>query len=100
MSDADLALFQRSLPRLINTRQGNLIIARTMRGLAKYQQGQAAIAASVANREMTPADARKALSELENPLQAFKTMANDKPSVVGGGIDIETQSLIDKYAGD
>jgi hypothetical protein len=49
---------------------------------------------------MTPADARKALSELENPLQAFKTMANDKPSVVGGGIDIETQSLIDKYAGD
>ncbi|MDC0657044.1 hypothetical protein N6L27_03440 [Leisingera sp. SS27] len=100
MSDADLALFKQSLPQLINTRQGNLIIARTLRGLAQYQQGQAAIAAAVANREITPAEARKALSELENPLQAFKKMAADGKTTVGGGIDAETQSLIDKWAGD
>lgn len=84
MSDADLALFKQSLPQLINTRQGNLIIARTLRGLAQYQQGQAEIAAAVANREIDPAEARKALAELENPLRAFRRQAAGEPVSIGG----------------
>ena len=72
MSDADLALFKASLPRLINTREGNLQIMRTMRGIASYQAAQAQIAAAVANREISPAEARRALSELENPLQIYR----------------------------
>jgi len=36
MSDADLALFKRSLPQLINTPEGNKLIIETMRGIAQY----------------------------------------------------------------
>ncbi|MGB1984630.1 MAG: alanine--tRNA ligase-related protein, partial [Porticoccaceae bacterium] len=36
MSDADLALFKRSLPQLINTPEGNRLIIETMRGIAQY----------------------------------------------------------------
>jgi hypothetical protein len=68
MSDADLALFKQSVPRLINQPGGNQIIINRMRGIAEYQVQQAQIAAAVANREISPADGRKALSELANPL--------------------------------
>lgn len=95
MSDADLALFQQSLPRMINTREGNLMIIRTLRGIAQYEIGQAQIAAALANREISPAEARKALSELENPLQVYRGGGETK---VGGGFSPEAQSLIDRYA--
>lgn len=95
MSDADLDLFKQSLPRLLNTRDGNLMILRTLRGIAKYEAAQADIAAAVANRELSPADARRALSELENPLEVFRGSGE---TTIGGGIDPETQALIDQYA--
>ncbi|WP_010137893.1 hypothetical protein [Oceanicola sp. S124] len=96
MSDADLALFKASLPRLINTREGNLQIMRTMRGIASYQAAQAQIAAAVANREISPADARRALSELENPLQIYRRAG--ATTVGGQGFSTDVQSLIDRYA--
>jgi hypothetical protein len=98
MSDADLALFKQSLPQLINTREGNLIIARTLRGIAQYEAAQGQIAAAVANRELTPKQARQALAELENPLQIFRENSAAPTSI--GGFDAETQALIDKHAGD
>lgn len=72
MSDADLALFKQSVPRLINTPEGNAIIVETMRGINTYVMEQAAIADAVANREITPAEARKRLKALTNPLDGFK----------------------------
>ena len=98
MSDADLALFQQSLPQLINTREGNLIIVRTLRGIAQYEAAQGQIAAAVANRELTPKQARQALAELENPLQIFRENVAAPTSI--GGVDAETQALIDQFAGD
>jgi hypothetical protein len=86
MSDADLALFIQSLPRLINTREGNVVIARTMRGLLEYQRGQALIANMVASREMTPKQGREALSNLVNPLQAFRR--GGAKTEVGGAVEL------------
>ncbi|MFV1484525.1 MULTISPECIES: hypothetical protein [unclassified Phaeobacter] len=100
MSDADLALFIRSLPQLINTREGNQAIIQAMRGLAVYQQRQAAIAGAVADRTITPKEGRKALSEIENPLLAFRKGEKGAPATISGAVDADTQSLIDKYAGD
>jgi flagellar protein FlgJ len=71
MSDADLALFKQSLPRLINQPGGNQTIVDTMRGITQYQIQMGEIADAVADRSMTPADARKALRELQNPLEGF-----------------------------
>lgn len=72
MSDADLALFRQSVPRLINTPGGNQTIIATMQGLAEYSAAQGDIAARVANRELTPAQAREALAALPNPLASFQ----------------------------
>jgi hypothetical protein len=79
MSDADLALFKQSLPRLINQPGGNQAIIQTMRGLTDYQIKTGEIADRVANRELkedgkpySPADARRDIAALPNPLAAFK----------------------------
>ena len=85
MSDADLALFKQSLPRLINTREGNNMIINTLRGIQLYSIKQAEIANAVANREITMAEGRKQLMALENPLEVFR-----KPGATSiGGYTIE-----------
>lgn len=75
MSDADLALFKESLPRLINQPEGNRAIIDTMRGITQYQIQMGDIADAVANREMTPAEGRKAIASLANPLEGFGKIA-------------------------
>lgn len=81
MSDADLALFKKSLPRLINTKEGNQQIARTMRGLLIYQQQQAEIANQVMAGGISPTEGRSALMALQNPLQVYR---RDGEAVIGG----------------
>jgi hypothetical protein len=83
MSDADLALFKQSVPRLINQPGGNQVIIETMRGINQYVMEQAQIADMVANREITPAEGRKKLRELKNPLDGFKAGAPEKPAKTG-----------------
>lgn len=86
MSDADLALFKQSLPRMINTKDGNAMIINTVRGLAVYQLRQSEIAAKLANREISATEARKELMALKNPLEVFRRSG---PTAVGGGYTIE-----------
>lgn len=71
MSDADLALFKQSVPRLINQPGGNQLIVETMREINKYVMQQAEIASAVADRQISPAEGRKRLAELANPLESF-----------------------------
>lgn len=71
MSDADLELFKQSVPRIINQPGGNQRIIETMRGIATYTQQQGEIANRVANRDITPAEGRNMLSQLQNPLEKF-----------------------------
>lgn len=71
MSDADLALFKRSLPSIINQPGGNQMILRTMRAINEYTIAQAEIAQRVANREITPAEGRALAMQVPNPLASF-----------------------------
>lgn len=76
MSDADLALFKQSLPRLINQPEGNRLILDTMRGITRYQIQMGDIADLVADREISPAEGRKMIRELANPLGEFGERAS------------------------
>lgn len=86
MSDADLALFKQSLPRLVNTPEGNRQIITAIRGIALYQKAQSEIANAVVSREMAPAEGRAALMALENPLQAQR---REGTAQIGGGYTIK-----------
>lgn len=85
MSDADLELFKASLPRVINAPGGNTLIMDTMQGIAEYQIEQGRIAAAVANREITPAEGRRRLGSLTNPLAQFRSPAGGGASGGGSG---------------
>lgn len=80
MSDADLALFKQSMPRIINQPGGNQLIIATLSGIAAYEQQMGQIASRVLNREITPAEGRAQMAMVGNPLDAFKQQ-------VGGGDD-------------
>lgn len=71
MSDADLALFKQSLPRIINQPGGNTMILNAMRGITQYQIQMGEIADAVADRSIKPAEGRKMIREMKNPLEDF-----------------------------
>ena len=75
MSDADIAMYRASLPRLINQPGGNEIIINTLAGIAQYEAQMGEIADMVADRAITPAEGRKRIRELKNPLEGFKAPA-------------------------
>lgn len=90
MSDADLALFKQSLPRIINQPGGNTMILNAMRGITQYQTQMGEIADAVADRSIKPAEGRKMIRELKNPLEDFTKALRDKAdgkSKVPDGVD-------------
>jgi hypothetical protein len=72
MSDADLALFKQSVPRILNQPGGNAKIIQTMRGIAQYEAQMGEIADLVADRAISPQEARKRIRELKNPLERVR----------------------------
>jgi flagellar protein FlgJ len=72
MSDADLALFKQSLPRIINQPGGNQTIIGTMRAIAEYDAQGAAIVQQMREGVIDNATAFRMLQERENPLAQFK----------------------------
>jgi len=87
MSDADLALFKQSLPRIINTPEGNNFILDTMRGITQYQIQMANIADQVANREITASEGRNLIKNLKNPLEGFRSSTKEPSSANDGSAD-------------
>jgi hypothetical protein len=71
MSDADLALYKESLPRLINQPGANKEIVRSMKEINDYVIKEGQIATDVLDRKLTPAEGRRKLLELGNPIQEF-----------------------------
>jgi hypothetical protein len=86
MSDADLALFKASLPRLINTREGNQLIIDTMRNIAQYDMQRGEIARRMQLGQITPDVAFTQYNELGNPLSAFQNQGGATPAPAGGGV--------------
>lgn len=74
-SDYEGRMFKNSLPKLINTPEGNEIISNTLAGLAQYKLDRAAIAERALTREITPSEALKQMRELPSPYQHFKDFA-------------------------
>lgn len=68
MSDADLALFKQSLPRIINTPGGNQLILQTLRGIAEYDLMAADIARRLASGRIDTATYLDEMASLENPI--------------------------------
>ncbi|MGL4811912.1 MAG: hypothetical protein ACRCXM_09050 [Beijerinckiaceae bacterium] len=98
MSDADLALFKQSLPRIINQPGGNQTIIDTMRAIAQYD----AEGAAIVQRMRLPSDdpnyldrseAFAALQGRSNPLEKVKE------SAVGGAIPVGTVEDGYRYIG-
>jgi flagellar protein FlgJ len=86
MSDADLALFKQSLPRIINQPGGNQTIVDTMRAIAQYDAQGAQIVQLLRQGEFGTGDAARAkafqmLQDRQNPLASFKA----PPATAGGG---------------
>jgi len=71
MSDADLELFKRSLPRLVNSVEGNRMIVQTMRAIAQYDMERGRIARQLQLRQITPQEADEAYRALPNPVAPF-----------------------------
>lgn len=93
MSDADLALFKRSLPALINQPGGNKLIIETIRAINQYDVAASIIAGDALDGTITPKEARQALRDLPNPLADFKAPkaapASVKKPVVIDGVTIQ-----------
>jgi hypothetical protein len=85
MSDADLALFKASLPRLINTREGNQLIIDTMRNIAQYDMQRGEIARGMQLGQITPDVAFTQYNELGNPLSAFQNQGGVAATPPAGG---------------
>lgn len=85
ISDADLALYKASLPRLINSPEGNSLILETLYAINDHDIAASDIAARVAAREITPTEARKLMRQIPNPFDDWRekvdVMSGDSPSV-------------------
>jgi len=79
MSDADLALFKRSLPRLINTPGGNQTIIDTLKAINQYDQQIGAIAREALRGRISQEEADARISRVQNPLR--RTLDD----ILGGG---------------
>ncbi len=102
MSDADLALFKKSLPRLINTPEGNKQIIDTIRAIAEYDIARGDIAAQVQFKEITASEGRKAYRNLANPLADIgKNPPPPEVSTSGANssfsLSEDDASLLEKY---
>lgn len=86
MSDADLALFKQSLPRVINQPGGNQLIVNTMRAIAQYDAEGAAIVQRRRNGEITTAQAFELLQNRKNPLDDFKVGAGTASPALPDGL--------------
>lgn len=75
MSDADIVMYRRSLPDVINQPGGNELIFGTAKAIAQYDIQMGEIADMVADREITPAEGRKRIRELKNPLDGYADRA-------------------------
>jgi flagellar protein FlgJ len=71
MSDADLALFKESLPRIINQPGGNGLIIGKLRAINEYDREISSIANDLVSRKITREEARKRMASVPNPLQGY-----------------------------
>ena len=72
MSDRDVLLFRDSLPKLINSPEGNALIISTMKAMAQFKIDQARIAGAAMSGQITRQQAQEAIMNLPDPMAQFK----------------------------
>lgn len=94
MSDADLALFKQSLPRLINSPGGNQKIIEVMKGIAQYDIQLGEISQAVLQGNITPNEGLDLMAKVANPLADIGggNNVNNPPE------DLDIDGLLDQYA--
>jgi hypothetical protein len=104
MSDADLALFKRSLPGLINQPGGNQRIINTIRKMNEHDIALGVIASKVADYALTPKEDRAALEEAglilspsagRNASLELSDPLSEIRSIIGGGDTSGSAVVID-----
>ena len=75
MSDADLALFKQSLPRIINQPGGNQQIINSIKEVNKYLIEEGKIATDVLAGKITPEEGARRMQSLANPLENITEQA-------------------------
>lgn len=99
MSDADLELFKRSLPRIINSPGGNQIIINTMRGLAEYDAEGGRIVQMLRNRDITQSEAFEMLNNRADPFANFKAPTGEGSSAPSGAREKRWNPSLNNGAG-
>lgn len=90
MSDADLEMFKSSLPRLINTPEGNRKIIETMKAINVYDRRLGQIASQAMSGEISRNEAREKMMEVPNPLRGFSAGEGGRTQTPSGppeGVD-------------
>ena len=86
MSDADLALFKDSLPRIINQPGGNQLIISTIRKIAEYDKARADIVAQGLQEGKSPTQLMLDVYQLADPLADVRgAFGGEAPAAGGGG---------------
>jgi flagellar protein FlgJ len=80
MSDADLALYKESLPRIINQPGANKEIVRSMKEINDYLIEEGKIAAEVTAGKITPEEGTRRIFALGNPVQDFFDRTQRQPA--------------------
>ena len=98
MSDADLELFKRSLPRLVNSVEGNRMIVETMRAIAQYDIERGRIARQVQLGQITPQQADDAYRALPNPVAPFvqARRQNQQPAQSAADAAAELEAILNQ----
>jgi hypothetical protein len=84
MSDADLALYKESLPRIINQPGANKEIIRSMKEINNYLIEEGKIAAEVTARRITPEEGTSKIFALGNPVQDFFDRTQSQAGISAG----------------
>lgn len=93
MSDRDVQLFKESLPRLINTPEGNRKIIQTMRAVAEYDVARGEIARRLQLRQITPTEADTEYRALGNPLAEYAKGLPQDTTAPASTADAEWQDM-------
>lgn len=94
MSDADLDLFKQSLPRIINSPNGNATILQTMRGIAQYDAMGANIVQQFRSGDLTQPQAFAALQARKDPFAQVRQNMQSGAGGAGGGSVLSADDLL------
>jgi hypothetical protein len=78
VSDFDARNFELSLPRLIGTPEGRVMISNTLKSVAEYNIARAEIASAAQNGDLTRQQAVRRLAELPSPFVRFNRMEAER----------------------